>query len=792
MLISMNWISDFVDLNGIDLKELINKFTLSTAEVEDIFEYGKDIFNVVTAKIMTVCEHPSSKKLHILTVYDGENTVQVVCGAPNVKPNMIVPFARENSIVQGQKISASEILGVMSCGMCLSEKELGISDDHSGLMELSDDILVGLSVKELLPIEDIVFEVDNKSLTNRPDLWGHYGIAREIAVLTGRELKPLELAEMECYKDLPSVDISIHDSEKCLRYTSVVIKNITQKVSPVNMKIRLYYCGMRALNLLADLTNYLMLELGQPMHAFDNNLVDKITVKTFGKEFDFETLDGEVRKIPTDTLMICTNNEPVAIAGVMGGAKSAILENTDSVLLEAANFDGVSVRKTSTKLGLRTEASTRYEKVLDPELTIVSTMRFLKLLQEIDCEAKITSNITDIYLKKYPIVKLQIEKAYIDKYTGININNENIIHTLTALGFDVSLNNDVYNVTVPSFRATKDISIKADLIEEITRIYGYDNFEVKTNSTPLVPVHHSDDREKEYAAKLLLVQEYSMNEVHSYMWYNTKLNKELGLAVKENVKILNSVSPETSVLREYMAPTLINIARQNKSGFSEIGIFEIGKVVKGLKADGSCNEQKTLGILFGSKTLSEKELFYKTKSAIGALAKSLKNITPDYTSIQKESFENWMHPYNSRTIVLGNIKVGYITVLHPTIKNNLDKKFNITIGELDFGVFSGIIPNPVKYVEVSRFPGTDIDLSFLVEQNMQYDSILSLLSKYSNEYLQNYEFVDVYEDDSIKGKKSVTIRFFFNSMEKTLSGEEVETCKHDIIELMQSHNVKLR
>ena len=316
MLISMNWVNDFVDLSGLDLEKLIHQFTLSTAEVEDVYHMGGDIENVVVARILSVENHPDSKKLHLLKVDAGDKIYDCVCGAPNVREGMTVAFAREGGKVGGMAITCARIAGVESHGMCCSEKELGISADHSGLWEITDDLPLGTPVTEAYAIRDVVFEVDNKSLTNRPDLWGHYGIAREFAALTGRALKPVTRMDLTPYKDLAPIDIDVIDRELCFRYTGLKVRNITKKVSPVDMRIRLFYCGMRAINLLADLTNYLMLELGQPMHAFDCAKVDSIQVKRFDKPFDFETLDGVQRRVDENTLMVCSKGEPVAIEAI--------------------------------------------------------------------------------------------------------------------------------------------------------------------------------------------------------------------------------------------------------------------------------------------------------------------------------------------------------------------------------------------------------------------------------------------------------------------------------------------
>ncbi len=377
MLISLNWISDFVDLEGIDKIDLIKRFTLSTAEVEDIYHKGDDLKDVVVGKILSIENHPKSKKLHLLKVDGGDKVYDVVCGAPNVEENMLIPFVKSGGKVGGHDITTANVAGYESHGMCCSEAELGISADHSGLMKLPEDLVVGTDIKDVYDISDIVFEVDNKSLTNRPDLWGHYGIAREIAALTGRPLKALDVVDLEQYNNLPSLNIEVKD-ELCKRYTGLTVANVTENASPVNLRIRLFYCGSRAINLLADLTNYLMMEMGQPMHAFDLGKVSQIEVKRYETPFEFKTLDGETRKIDENTLMITNGTEPVAIAGIMGGLDSEIEDDTNGLLLESASFDAVCVRKSSTRLGLRTDASMRYEKTLDPEMTVTAIERFFK------------------------------------------------------------------------------------------------------------------------------------------------------------------------------------------------------------------------------------------------------------------------------------------------------------------------------------------------------------------------------------------------------------------------------
>ena len=431
MFLSMNWISDFVDLTGLDKMELISRFSLSTAEVEnEIFHKGSDISGIVVAEIKEVADHPDSKKLHLLKVDAGDGALtDVVCGAPNVKVGMKTAFAKVGAKIGEIEITPRPVAGITSYGMCCSEKEIGISDDHEGIMEILDDAPCGTDLKELYEIDDIIFEVDNKSLTNRPDLWGHYGIAREFAALAGRELKPLDCIDLAKYDGLPKVDMKIED-KLCQRYSCMQVENITKTVSPVNMRIRLYYCGMRGINLLADLTNYLMLEMGQPMHAFDSRKVEKLRIKRFDKPFTFQTLDGIERNIDENTLMICNDDTPVAIAGIMGGLDSEIVDDTTTLTLESATFDAVSIRKSTVRLAHRTDASMRYEKCLDPEMTVTAIGRFLKLLMDIDGGVKVVSSLTDEYAVKYDTVNLAFDKKFDRDFVQVGTDMANKIASI--------------------------------------------------------------------------------------------------------------------------------------------------------------------------------------------------------------------------------------------------------------------------------------------------------------------------------------------------------------------------
>ena len=703
MFISINWIKDFVDLSGLDIDELIHKFSLSTAEVEnEIFYKGSDVSGVVVAEIKSVENHPESKKLHLLKVDAGDGKLtDVVCGAPNVKVGMKTAFAKVGARLGEIEITPRELAGYTSCGMCCSEKEIGISDDHSGIMELDDSLVNGTDIKDVMEIDDIVFEVDNKSLTNRPDLWGHYGIAREFAALAGRPLKPLDTVDLTEYKDLPKVDMKIEDP-LCYRYSCLQFENITRKISPANMRIRLFYCGMRAINFLADLTNYLMLEMGQPMHAFDSRKVEKIRIKRFEAPFEFQTLDGVERHIDENTLMICNDNTPVAIAGIMGGLDSEIVEDTTSLTLESATFDAVSIRKSSARLSHRTDASMRYEKSLDPEMTVTAVARFVKLLSDFDGGVKVTSSLTDEYAKKFDKVTLSFDKRFVDRYTGIEIDNETIVKTLTALGFNVKLDGDDFTVDVPSWRATKDVTLKADIIEEITRIYGYDNFDVHTAAAPLYPVRPFAEKSIEDKIKDILVKEFSLHEVHSYIWEYSDEYKKLGIVTEPNVKLLNATNPNIETIRKSMIPTQLCQIKTNSSYAPSFGIFEIGRTVDGIDENNLCREHKKLAVTLFSKTETTETLYFKLIRMISVAVDDIKHKSLSFTA--KETGLNYIHPKNFNAIVCDGKEIGEIGVVHPEVLKNIDKKANVVFLEVDMKDLVETENAGIKYAEASKYP----------------------------------------------------------------------------------------
>ena len=785
MFLSMNWICDYVDLSGLDKLSLIHRFSLSTAEVEnEIFMKGSDLSGIVVAEIKSVEEHPESRKLHLLKVDIGEaELVDVVCGAPNVAVGLKVPFAKLGAQIGDITIAPRKLAGYTSNGMCCSEKELGISDNNDGLMILDPAFAVGTDIKTLFDIDDIIFEVDNKSLTNRPDLWGHYGIAREFAAIAGRELKPLDCADLNKYSDLPAVDMKIEDP-LCQRYSCLQVENITRKVSPVNMRIRLYYCGMRSINFLTDITNYIMLEMGQPMHAFDSRKVEKLRIKRYDHKFTFKTLDGVERNIDEDMLMICNGDIPVCIAGVMGGLDSEIVEDTTKLTLECATFDAVSVRKTTVRLAHRTDASQRYEKCLDPEMTPTAVARFVKIMQDADPEAKVVSSLTDEQAYKYPTITFSFDRSFVDRYTGISISDEHIMTTLSALGFGISLEGTTFTVTVPSWRSTKDVTMKADIIEEITRIYGYDNFDINTVYAPSYPIRADIKKSVEEQIKDLLVKRFSCHELHSYIWTYNDEYKELGIEVEDNVKIAGAANPNIETLRKTIIPTQLCQVKYNTAYAPEFGVFEVGCVVDGLREDGLCNEKKKLAITLYSKTESVETVYGKLCNIIAVLADDIKHASVKF--VKKEATHSYQHPRNLNAVYCGETEIGEIGVVYPTVSKKIDKKASIVYAEIDVTDFANCDKLALVYDEPSKYPEMDIDLTFKTDI---YAPIGEAITAHGGALVKNVKVTDRYADEA---GKSVTVRITFADKTRTLTRDEVMVVANKVIADLAGKGIALK
>ncbi|MGN0528148.1 MAG: phenylalanine--tRNA ligase subunit beta, partial [Eubacterium sp.] len=532
------------------------------------------------------------------------------------------------------------------------------------------------------------------------------------------------------------------------------------------------------------LTNYLMLEMGQPMHAFDSRKVGKIRIRRFDKPFTFQTLDGVERNIDENTLMICNDETPVAIAGIMGGLDSEIVEDTTTLTLESATFDAASIRKSTVRLSHRTDASMRYEKCLDPEMTVPAVARFIKLLQDIDPESTVVSALTDEYAYHYDTVELNFDKAFVDKYTGIDIDNETIIETLTSLGFTASVSNDDFDVVVPSWRATKDVTMNADIIEEITRIYGYDNFDVHTTRSPLYPVRPYAEKTLEDKIKDLLVKRFSLHELHSYVWAYYDELKALGIDVEGEIKLVNATNPNIETIRKSIIPTQLCQVKINTSFATDFGIFEIGRVVSGIDENNLCIENKKLAVTLFSKTKSVPQLYFELRDMIEIMVSDLRHKAVKYEA--KKAVSNYQHPRNLNSIIVDDKKIGEIGIVHPVVSKKIDKKASIVFAELDVNLLAEIENASIQYEEPSKFPAMDIDLSFVSDK---FAPIARAIENAKCPLIKKVEVTDVYEDDN---SKSITTRITFAHPERTLTREEVQAVADSIIGDLKSKGISLK
>lgn len=772
MLISCNKLKSHIkNSSDIDWLNIWDTFTIRTAEVEDVKLVGNTFDSVVVAEILTCEEHPDSDHMHILTVDCGEKEpIQVVCGAPNVRVGLKTAYVKVGGHIDGMEIKSRPLRGVLSNGMCCSGHELGISDNHDGILDLPREWKNGTSIKEYLPIDDIIVEIDNKSLTNRPDLWGHYGIAREICAITNHELLPLEIEEI--VNDKKDLDIVIKNPELCYRYCGLKIDNINNNVTPMDMQIFLYYVGMRSISLLVDVTNYLMLELGQPMHAFDSRVVKNIEIGLAKDNDKYTTLDGVERTLSSEMLMIKNGDKYFGIAGVMGGLDSEILNDTTSTFIESATFNAGSIRRTAVKLGLRTEASSRYEKSLDPNMTDLAIKRLVYLLRKENPDMVIASNLTDVYPNPTSEEKIVLDKQTLSIYMGRDLEEKQVVNILETLGFKVKVIDDNYEVIVPSFRATKDVKIKQDLIEEIARIYGLENFTPKPLKLDLIPTIHENIFDQEYEVKKLLATKYDMHEVHSYIWYDTNLLKEFKMDIK-NVELVGKES--NNILRDDMSLSLMNIVKENFKNYNSFEIFEIGTKIQN-------NENKrVLSIILAGEEKNIESVYNKAKDIVKYLFKIIKD--KDVNLLNNVNEKKYYDESLGKNIMLDNEKLGEINVLNKTLTNKLSHKKCVVTIDIDFDMFVTLEKEVKLAKETSKYPIVSLDYTIILNDK-KYEDLKLVLEQFRSNLIKSCELLGVYEN-------KYSIRYVIGSDNKTLEQKDLQTFKERFIKHIKDNNFEI-
>lgn len=769
MKISLNWLNEFVDLSGIDIKEIVSRFSLSTAEIEGYEIKGKQNSGVVVGEIKTCERHPESKKpLFVLTVDNGTKVVPVVCGAPNCRVGLKVAFAKVGAKLGEIEVGKASLAGRESHGMCLSARELGLSNNHDEIIELDTKAIVGSEITKYIPeMVDIILEIENKTITNRPDLWGHYGIAREMAAIFGKKLKPLSVTDLTKFDALPKVPIVIENKTDCLSYGAVRVDNITLRNAPLFMQTRLFYCGINPHNFLVDLTNYIMLETSQPNHAFDASKVGKISIGNVPEASEFTTLKDQTIKTTANMLFIKSDGKPVALAGVMGGKNSEIDDSTKDCVFEFATFDATCVRKTANALSIRTDASNRYEKSLDKNLNAVAAARTVKLIETYDKKAKVVSNFNHVQSAGAKTINLTVEKEYLERFCGLKFDYKKVESNLKGLGFEPKVTDKDISVTVPTWRATKDITCAADVIEEIVRMYGYDNIQPVAPVVELKPVAELPDAKLNARLKGLLADKYGCFEVHTYVWNDTRLNKQLGIETPSHIRVINSCVKENDAVRSELAPSLLGVVSKNKQpgGF---GIFEVGRVCSGLGKDTRAVEERHLAIAVSSKTESGAVLYKKLANCLRDIFElSGYKIKFDLSKAK----QNYLHPKNNAVVLVDGKVVGFVGIVHPSVGDKIEAKTAFAAAEVNLTAFDGIKAGEKQLQRISKYQKSTLDFTFITSKT--YGEVEAVFEGFKHPLNMGFQLKDIFEETD--GRISYTLTFTVGSYEKTLTQAEIES-----------------
>ena len=623
-------------------------------------------------------------------------------------------------------------------------------------------------------MKDVVLEIDNKSLTNRPDLWGHYGIARELSAIYDVDLKPIEKVEID--SKLPKYDVEIMDSSKCQRYVAVEIDNVYEKRSPLWMQSAIIKGGMRPINAIVDITNYVMMAVGQPLHAFDKTHVDgnKIIVRNAREGEELLLLDNNSIELTTDDLVISDVNDAMALAGIRGGKKDSILPETTSVVLEVANFTAKTIRKTGKRFDEKTDASIRYEKNIDTQRVDEGLNLALALFKEIFPESKVVA-YNDVYPVKTKNEKIDVTEEFLDTRLGKKIDRETITRVLTRLGYEVNYKNGTYSVVVPTYRSTGDVSLKDDVMGDIARLLSFESFEAQPLTISFDHAVLQNNVLLETRIKEYLSSRCGFYEIFTYPWINEKYINAASIDKNNSVKLATPPSPEEAYLRSSLVPGMLEAISKNLRYFDNFKMFEMAQVfIKGEYHESS--EDETLPIhkklLTGSIVGSNpKEIFYELKGVI-------ENIS-GYTHMKELSFTtecekpSWADINAYLAIKLDDVVVGYMGLLSVKTMNDAKiKRTNVAIFELDSNMFVPLESRTNKFKHIPVLPSVEKDLSLIVDENITWAEIL----KYIRSKASSIKFIEEYRGNQIpEGKKSIMLRVTFDSGDTTLTSEEINT-----------------
>ncbi|PKM91601.1 phenylalanine--tRNA ligase subunit beta [Candidatus Falkowbacteria bacterium HGW-Falkowbacteria-1] len=797
MNISLNWIKEFVNLSGLKVEDIKNKLTAHTVEVEQIIQQGDRFKNVVVAKILDVSKHPKADKLQIAIVDIGqEESLKIVCGAPNISTGQLVPLAMVGAILpNGLEIKKAEIRGEQSFGMLCAEDELGLGKDHAGIMILDKQAKVGQNFAEYLNLNDIVLEIDNKSISNRPDLWGHYGISRELAVLFDLKLKKYESKELKIKKqkeDIKNIEVEIKAKKLCSKYLALKIDNIKIEDSPDWLKEKLLAIGVKSINNIVDATNYVMFELGQPLHAFDSDAVDKIIVRMAEKNEKIITLDDNEKKLEENDLIIASSKEAIAVAGVIGGKNSEINNTSNSIIIESANFDAVSVRKTAQRLNSRTDAAMRFEKGLDPNLCLLAINKVAEIIKKLCPKAIFDFPIisVDNLNDKERIIELDL--LWAEKIIGQKIESKEIKRILESLGLIIKeKSKNILDINIPSWRL-KDLLIKEDIIEEIIRIFGYNNIVPILPKTEIIPPEKDYEMEMEGEIKNILSLGYKFSEIYNYSFVSEDQLLKLDLDPKNYIKLLNPLSSQHTLLRQTLSTNLLSNIKSNQAKYENINIFEIGNIFLNIAGGPNKDNDSSDSLPYQEKKLAialakdKKESFRGLKNVVFNAVYELSNGL-ELEFLPTESIISWADKKEKCLLILEGKEIGFLAKIDEVIAGKNGIKKETAICEIDFKNLLNIISKFGKkeYESLAKFPSINRDLAFVIDKKILFNDIKKEIKGF-HDLITEVDLFDVYSGQNLEAdKKSMAFHINYHSKEKTLTNEEVDVIQNNLIKKME-------
>lgn len=794
MLVPLKWLRDYVDID-IDTQEFADMMTMTGSKVEKVDFFGKETNGVEVCKILEIEQHPDADRLKVtkVEVANGE-ILQIVTNATNIKVGDYVPVARIGAVLPGDfKIKKGKLRGVLSEGMFCGAEELTIPsafvEDHKKdgiyILDHQDSFELGMDVRDVLGINDALIEFEITS--NRPDCRSIIGIAREAAVTLGKELKYPEIKVQACDEEM-SFEIDIQ-TDLCKRYCGRVVKDVKVGPSPYWMQRKLIEAGMRPISNIVDITNYVMLELGQPLHAFDLDDIkyNKMTVKMAEEGEKFTTLDGVERTLTSDMLVIGNQDKTLDLAGIMGGENSEIKDTTTSIFIEGASFAKENIRATSKKLGLRTEASSRFEKGIDINLAEEAVNRACQLIEELGC-GTVLNGMLDYYPQKEEVQKVTVNPVRINKLLGVNVPMDQFINILESLEFKCNLvSSEVLELEVPTFRL--DITEDADILEEIARIYGYDNIpsaSLEGNATAGVKTEKQKFIDNVKSNSIAC----GLNEILTYSFVSPRGVDKINLLANDEkrnfVKIMNPLGEETSVMRTTLIPNMLDVISTNISHkVEEVSAFECGNTF--IPQEGLPIETKKYCVGMYGKEVD----FFVLKGVIESV---LNNVGLKGYEIEPETTNLTFHPGRCAKIVYNNIYIGTFGELHPDVIENYNLGQRVYVAEINIDTVFENLNLTKSYNPLPKYPSTSRDIALIVKDEVFVKQIEDIIKANGEDLVESYKLFDVYKGAQIEeGHKSIAYSITYRSKDKTLTDEDVAKVHEKILsELSEKLNANLR